>query len=105
LADATMTHAFLLPELGNFNSRVNELRLFALFAVFAQFAPRQTLFVLLQTRLTRCLLENTQLRSFDAASTQFCIDLTCNLDARRNFDASGVNTPLDSKSANPHSQR
>ncbi|TNN75005.1 hypothetical protein EYF80_014751 [Liparis tanakae] len=32
-----MTHAFLLLELGNFNSRVDELRQFALFA------PRQTL--------------------------------------------------------------
>ncbi|TNN62281.1 hypothetical protein EYF80_027545 [Liparis tanakae] len=43
-----MTHAFLLLELGNFNSLVEELRLFALFA------PRHS-------------LENTQQRSFYTA--------------------------------------
>jgi len=76
-----MTHAFLLPELGNFNSRVAELRLLALFA------PRQTL-CSAASNASDALLAGKY-----AASTQLCIDFACNLDALRNFAASGVNTP------------
>jgi len=63
-----MTHAFLLPELGNFNSRVDELRLFALFA------PRLTLCSAASNASDALLAGKyaaTQLlRSFYAASTQ-----------------------------------